>query len=263
MTIIQPISRQELARRRQRLRRQQRLKVLQTLWQTLAVGAIAYGGGWLISQPNWTIREPEQAIITGNQLVKTEALRSLLPIDYPQSLFRVEPDQIAMALESKGPIAKATVTRQLFPLGLTIAVIERLPVAIALSSENNESHTGLIDEQGIWMPMENYTSLTSFPLPTLKIIGDRRYYQEHWPEVYRALSSSPAEVLEINWQNPRNIILTTEVGPVHLGPYTSDFPRQLEVLDRMRKLPQQLDPSAMDYIDLSNPDSPYIQMNHQ
>ncbi|HBQ99226.1 MAG TPA: cell division protein FtsQ, partial [Cyanobacteria bacterium UBA11691] len=48
MTIIQPISKQELIERRKQLRQRQRLKVLQTLWQTVAVGAIAYGGGWLL-----------------------------------------------------------------------------------------------------------------------------------------------------------------------------------------------------------------------
>ncbi|MBP0030106.1 cell division protein FtsQ/DivIB [Roseofilum sp. Guam] len=259
MTIIQPISKQELIERRKQLRQRQRLKVLQTLWQTVAVGAIAYGGGWLLTQPNWAIREPEQVIITGNELVTTEALREILPIQYPQLVFRLQPDKIAQTLKAKGPVAQARVTRQLFPLRLTIEVSERFPVAIAIESRQSQT-VGLIDEQGIWMPMENYTELTSFPLPTLKIIGPLVHYQSYWPQAYTALKESPVQITELNWEDPKNLILTTELGQVHLGVYTPQFSKQLQVLDQMRQLPQQLDPRQMNYIDLRNPDAPSIEM---
>ncbi|MDJ1171396.1 FtsQ-type POTRA domain-containing protein [Roseofilum sp. BLCC_M154] len=259
MTLIQPISKQELLERRRKLRQKQRLKLLQTLWQTVAVGAIAYGGGWLLTQPNWAIRDPEQVVIRGNELLTTEALRELLPIKYPQSLFRVQPHEIAQTLEAKGPIAQAQVTRQLLPLRLTIEVSERKPVAIAMDSGQSKT-VGLIDEQGIWMPLESYTQLTSSALPTLKIIGPLAYYQSSWAEIYGVLKTSPVQIMELNWEDPKNLILTTELGKVHLGVYTPQLAKQLQVLDRMRQLPQQIPPGQMNYIDLRNPDDPSIEI---
>ncbi|MEQ8957911.1 MAG: cell division protein FtsQ/DivIB, partial [Coleofasciculus sp. C2-GNP5-27] len=47
---------------------------------------------------------------------------------------------------------------------------------------------------------------------------------------------------------------------VHLGPDSSQLAEQLAVLDRMRQLPTQLQPSQIAYIDLKNPDRPVIQM---
>jgi len=259
MTIIQPISKQELIERRKHLRQRQRLKVLQTLWQTVAVGAIAYGGGWLLTQPNWAIRDPEQVVITGNQLVTAEALREILPIEYPQSVFRLEPHEIAQTLEVNGPVAQARVTRQLFPLRLHIEVKERFPVAIAMTSRHNKT-VGLIDEQGIWMPLENYTQLTDFPLPSLKVMGQVSHYQSHWPQVYRVLKESPVHITKLNWEDPKNLILTTELGQVHLGTYTPNFAKQVQLLDQMRELHKQVAPGQLNYIDLRNPDAPSIEI---
>jgi cell division protein FtsQ len=55
-------------------------------------------------------------------------------------------------------------------------------------------------------------------------------------------------------------MITTEIGVVHLGAYSSQFTQQLRVLDQMRNLPEQVDLALVDYIDLQNPSSPVIQM---
>jgi cell division protein FtsQ len=79
--------------------------------------------------------------------------------------------------------------------------------------------------------------------------------------VYKAVSRSPVKVFEIDWQNPANLILKTELGKVHFGPYSSRFTEQLSILDRMRELPTHISPSQIAYIDLKNPEFPAIQMN--
>ena len=62
-----------------------------------------------------------------------------------------------------GPIAKAKVTRNLFPPSLTIEVAERLPVAVAqptaaLRSNSDKEKVGWLDARGGWMPSESYTA---------------------------------------------------------------------------------------------------------
>jgi len=211
--------------------------------------------------------------------LSADAVRSLLPIIYPKSLWELKSSSMARQLEAKGPIAKAVVTRHLFPPSLTVAVQERRPVAIAYrvtanpsqspsaGATSSDSPVGLLDPTGAWISLENYTTIDpSIPLPTLKVIGIDRQYRTQWATFYRDLdayqtrSANPVKILEINWSNPANLILITELGTVHLGTYDIRFPEQLRALTQMRQLPEKIDLAQLKYIDLTNPKTPLVQM---
>jgi cell division protein FtsQ len=268
MANIASVSQTELTTRRKKLRRARRIKSFQSLWRSLLAGGMATSLVWAITLPNWVIRKPEQIVIEGNHFLSSKTIRSLLPLSYPHSLLQVQPQAIAKSLESQAPIVKATVSRQLMPPGLTIQVVERKPVAIAQAptsqnakTSNPTSSSGLLDEQGVWLPKSSYTQLEQSPeLPTLKVIGSNAQYRPYWSEVYQAVIHSAVKVFEIDWQDPSNLILKTELGNVHFGPYSSRFSEQLGVLDRMRELPTHIQQSKIAYIDLKNPDFPAIQM---
>ncbi|MCW6053048.1 FtsQ-type POTRA domain-containing protein [Lyngbya sp. CCAP 1446/10] len=274
------VSQTELGRRREELRRQRRARSAAVLWQTVAASALAGGLLWWIAQPAWLIVRSEQVKVEGNQWLSDKAVRSLVPLSYPQSLWGIQPQALAEKLESTGPIAKAKVTRNLFPPSLTIEVAERLPVAVAqptavLKSSDKEK-VGWLDARGGWMPSESYTAVRSqnssigqsstqgtqpqHSLPTLKVIGPLEQYRTSWPKFYQGLSGLTVKVFEIDWQDPNNLILKTEIGTVHLGPYSSKTASQLQVLDRMRQLPKQLDSSLISYIDLKNPAAPIVHL---
>lgn len=266
MTNLGSVSTNELGRRRQQLRRQRRIKLVHVLWQVMAVSSLTGGLFWLINQPIWFIRQPEQIKVEGNQLLSDQMVRSLLPLSYPQSLWKIQPQALAESLESRGQIASANVTRQLFPPSLMINIQERQPVAVAyptsnISDNRNNQQIGWLDATGDWMPLENYTELEkSKQLPSLKVIGNINQYHPYWSPVYQALIRSPVKIQQINWEDPNNLILETEIGTVHLGPYSSKFPEQLRVIDRMRNVSQKLDKSEMMYFDLKNPNQPLVQM---
>lgn len=277
MTSIASVSQTELSQRRQKLRRQRRIKSFQAMWRAIFVAGLAGSLVWVTTLPAWVIRKPDQIAIEGNKTLSIQAIRSLLPLSYPQYLLRLQPQIIADKLELQPAIKEATVTRQMLPPGLTVQVTERQPVAIALRTRTRQTPAssqtasnrktrsqpglGLLDEQGVWMPLESYTELErTIPLPTLKIIGYRDEYRPYWSALYQAVSRSPVKVFEIDWQNPANLILKTEQGWVHCGAYTSRFAYQLTVLDRMRDLPAHFSTSEIAYIDLKNPDSPAIQL---
>ena len=286
MTSIAPVSQTELTQRRQKLRRQRQVKFFQASWRSLAATGLAGGAVWAATLPAWVIRKPEQITIKGNQFISAQTIRALLPIAYPQSLLKIQPQAITDTLKSKAPISEATVDRQLFPPGLTVRVQERNPVAIAqpvsskvsISSpqptskngqpaqtadlQTNSSQSGLLDENGVWTSLETYTSLNqSFKLPTLKVTGRLSQYRQNWITLHQTLSRSPVKVSEVNWEDPNNLILKTEIGFVHFGVYSSNFESQLKALDQMRRLPNHVNLSQLSYIDLRNPNSPVIQMN--
>lgn len=277
MTSIVSVSPADLNHRRQTLRRLRRRQIVHQIWRTIALGSLTSGLVWGVSQPVWTIQEPEQIAIEGNQLLSDRAIRSLLPLSYPQSLLRIEPQALAEQLESQqSVIAKATVSRQLFPPGLTVQIQERQPVAIALSQTHSPNQpfdtqqiktpsqigtVGLLDRKGTWIPWKNYTDIEkSLPLPALKIIGSRQQYLPYWSQLYQVVDRSPVKVSEIDCRNPDNLILKTELGIVHVGPYTAQLSEQLKVLDRMRQLSAKLNGRQIAYIDLKKPAAPAIQL---
>lgn len=298
MTSILSVSSAELSHRRKTLRRQRRRQLLCGIWRIIAISSLAGGLGWAATQPVWVIKQPEQINIEGNQILSDKGVRSLLSLSYPQSLLRIEPTKVAQQLETnQGLIAKASVSRQLFPPSLTVTVEEREPVITAVSVNPNvppiaatpsptepvkpkataetapsEEITppppttvpvGLIDAKGTWIPIANYHSAgQSLPLPTLRIIGDRQQYLPYWAEMYQILRRSPVKVSEIDWQNPANVILKTDIGTVHLGIYSSQFADQLAILDQMRQLSNQINGQKIVYIDLTDPNSPAVQLQY-
>lgn len=270
------VSPSELSERRRQRRRQRRLRAVQAAWRLLVVIALTGGAIWLIKSPVWIVQTADQVDVEGNELLSAERVRSLLPIQYPQPLWAIQPEQLARHLEAGGPIAQATITRRLLPPGIHVQIQERRPVAIAEAYEplapgrQPSPQTGLLDATGAWMPLEDYSRLNpTLDLPTLTVIGLREQEREQWQEIYAELqhfqetAQNPVNISTLDWQRPGNLILQTELGSVHFGVYqTPDkFATQLQALNQMRQLPAGIEPGQIEYIDLQNPEYPLLQMH--
>lgn len=262
-------SRHELTLRRQQLRQRRRTRAIQAVWRLVLVSGLAVAIAWGALLPIWVIYQPQQIIIQGNQLLSPQTIYDLLPIQYPQRLVSIKPEAIAQTLKSEAPVGEVAVIRQLFPPALIIRIQERRPVAIAHQSGSafvtgqpaGSSQVGLLDELGNWIPMQNVTELSQqIQLPELKVFGNVEQFHANWAVFYGEVSKSPVKISEIDWRDPANIILATELGVVHLGEFSPKLAQQLQVLDRMRRFPEKIDVSQLQYIDLRNPLSPSLMM---
>ncbi|HEY9763539.1 MAG TPA: FtsQ-type POTRA domain-containing protein [Trichocoleus sp.] len=266
MTDLSSISASELRDRRKTLRRQRRLHLLQGLWRILAMSGLTVGIFWAATRPLWLIRSADQIEVSGNELTSEKAIQSLITLDYPQPLLKVEPAAIAQQLESRAPITQATVVRRLLPPTLEITVQERVPVAVTLPPANAVDPTsyiqvGLLDADGVWMPQSSITFQNEKPkLPALKVQGMQEQYRVYWPKIYQAVTQSPVGISQLDWRDPNNLILHTDLGVVHTGPYSERFGATLATLDKMRDLTKQFDRKQIAYIDLTNPEQPSIQV---
>ncbi|MDF5734788.1 MULTISPECIES: cell division protein FtsQ/DivIB [unclassified Nostoc] len=265
MAGIISVSRTNLAQRRQKLRRHRRIKVIQAIWRTFAIIGLTGGLFWMAVQPVWMLKAPKQIVMkSGDKFLSDETAQSLLVLSYPQSLWRIEPSAIANSLKKQPTIAQATVRRRLFPPGLIIDIQERVPVAVTQTPGNKKVTIGLLDASGAWMPLEKYTSLNpTRKLPNLRVIGSPKQYCLYWTQLHQAISQSPVKVMEINCQNPTNLILKTELGNVHLGVPGPQMSEQIKVLAQMRHLGAKLNSGQIEYIDLKNPEIPLVQMNQE
>lgn len=267
MTNLTSVSKVKIKQRRKHLKRRRQLKLLQACWRSLLAGSIAGSLLWALVFPRWTLQQPSQVLVKGNQFLSAQAIRSQVQWSYPQLLLQIEPQQLSEKLESQAPIAEATITRQLLPPSLTIQVKERRPVALALPPEQlgdsgSPAEVGFIDKQGVWMPKSSYIAPgENFEIPNLKVVAFKARYRPYWSNIYQTIRHSTVEIFALDWRNPSNLILKTDLGNVHLGSaYTHQFQEQLAVLARMRNLHTQVDSNRIAYIDLTTPESPSVQM---
>ncbi|MGK7933245.1 MAG: cell division protein FtsQ/DivIB [Microcystaceae cyanobacterium] len=244
--------------RRQVLRNQRRWKFLQGIWRLILLIGLSGGLGWILSHPQWLIRSAAQIEIEGNELVSDGKIETLLGVSYPQTLWRFPSQTLEQQLEQQPPLDQVNLTRKLFPPQIVLNVEERTPIAFATS----QTQTGFLDSEGVFIPASFYQSKDKRLQFPLKVLGYLPTYREQWQSLYPHLQEFPLKIQQLDWRNPNNLILHTELGRVHLGTYKSHFPQQLTVLVKMKTLSSRIPQDRLNYIDISNPEQPTIQLKY-
>lgn len=272
MSDLSTPSAEDLINRRHALKRQRRVRNVQNLWRIVAVSGMAAGALWAIAHPPWLIESTDQIQVQGNEMLSAEAIRALIPLEYPQSLLKIEPQQLEDVLYAQSPIESVQINRQLFPPRLEVLVQERRPVAVTTPSRSRAASAseqpipvnqpGLIDDQGHWIAQYSNGQIDAdFELPTLTVRGFKPAYQSQWPTLYAAIQASVVDVSEIDWRSPNNLILQTELGTVHLGTYHPHrISEQLTALAQLHSLARTANTPEVEYIDLSNPQTPAVRI---
>ena len=231
---------------------------------------LSFTGGvfWFVTLPNWVITNNKQIEIEGNNLLSDDEVRSLIPLKYPQSLLQLSTQELSRNLQTLAPVKNIVIQKELFPPSLTITLEEKKPVAIALAPEIEEKtkkltikSIGYVDEDGVFVSNQVYQNLKENPeqLPKLKIIGTPQTYLPYWQELYGFISQSTVKINTIDWQNPTNLVLLTDLGKVYFGAYSSKkFPEQLMILEKLKPITQQVRREDIIYIDLTDPEIPSI-----
>lgn len=115
-------------RTRKELRWQRRIKFWQCTWRLVFLSGLTAGLFWGMKLPYWFIQGEEQIEINDNELMLDDDVRSLISLDYPQYLWRLDTNNIIQQLETTPPIIKAELSRELFPLKVKISILEENPL---------------------------------------------------------------------------------------------------------------------------------------
>lgn len=268
MTAKTSVSTTRLKNRRDELKSQRRWRNFVSVTRTLLIMSLTGGMFWFLTLPEWIIKDSQQIKIQGNELLTEDEIRSLIPLEYPQSLLQLSTKDLTEGLQKKIPLTNVVVTRELLPPNLTITVTEKKPVALALAVQMSPTtkksalkEVGYIDIDGVFVSNELYQNLAQKPelKPELKILGFPQTYLAYWEDFYSLLSQSSVKITQVDWQNPTNLVLNSELGTVYLGPYTSKFGQQLMVLEKLESITSKVPKERIIYIDLTDPEIPSIK----
>ncbi len=242
---------------RQTLRNQRRLKAWQGVWRFVALCSMTGGLIWSVSLPHWLIKEKSQIKIMGNERLHQEQIQQMLSMSYPQLIWELPIHQLTEKLQAEPPLKAVHITRQLLPVEVTVMVKERQPVAEATMG----GKVGFLDAEGVWIPKTFYQPEAKVkPSVKLKALGLDQQSLVYWKTIYPFILSSPVKIMAIDWRDPSNLILHTELGIVHCGTYGEQFSQQLTALGKLRQLPSRVAKERIIYIDLSNPDAPSVHL---
>ena len=259
----------DLAVRRQQLKTKRKIRFYQRVWRSLALIGFMGGMVWVARSPTWLLHSAEQIEVSDNQTLSDTNVRDLIPIAYPQTLLEVESNKLAQTLTEQASIESAKVSRRLLPPGLHVQITERQPVALALPNKIQPAQTipdqpfqepGLIDAQGYWMPRDSFSKIgAEIALPTFTVEGMRPSNAGNWQMIYHEIQRSPVEITAVNWSDPNNLILQSELGSVHIGAFGDQFAAQLTALDQLRSLPTKVNLDQVAFIDLKDPQNPLVE----
>lgn len=268
MTAKTSVSTTRLKNRRDELKNQRRWRNFVAVTRTLLIMSLTGGIFWFLTLPEWVIKDSQQIKIEGNELLTDEEIRSLIPLKYPQSLLQLPIKDLRESLHKKVPLTNVVVSRALLPPNLTIKITEKKPVAIALAVQVSPKtkkpalqEIGYIDIDGVFVSNELYQNLAKKQelKPPLKILGNPQMYLAYWKDFYDLLTQSSVKITQVDWQNPTNIVLTSELGKVYVGTYTSKFNQQLMILEKLKNITGKVPKERIIYIDLTDPEMPSIK----
>ena len=241
------------------LQHQNRQRLRISIWRCWVVSSLVVSSVAIITSTYWQIKKPSQVVLEEDIFVAESTIYSLLKLNYPQWLWTIPSHQLSNNLKSIPPILDAMVTKQMFPPQMKVRLQERVPVATALS----QGKIGFLDADGVWLEAKFYRyseDNQNFSLPQLKVINFQTQYRDTWSEIYRLLTMYPGiELLEVRWDEVAHLYLKTNIAKVYLGGDRSLLEQQFQVLARFPELSTQENLTGVEYLDLSNPNIPFIQ----
>ena len=111
------------------------------------------------------------------------------------------------------------------------------------------------------MPRNTFSELgAEVAPPALTVEGMRPGYEGAWQVIYQEIQRSPVKISAINWSDPNNLILQSDLGEVHIGAFGEQFAAQLTALDQLRSLNQAVNPEKIAFIDIKDPENPVIEV---
>ncbi len=255
MTASTPlITKNYLVARRQNLRHQKLWQQFKQVWRYGLLATAVAASVWLSQQSYWMLNDRQQITVTGQHHLATERIKTLLNLSLPLNLWQVEPQHLLTALQAEPLVRGVQVQRQLWPVGLTLQLQERTPIAQATTAQG----LGVVDNEGVWLSLQRYPQL---PRPALQLIGYSEDQRSLWQGLAPLLLASVVPIQQVYLQYPHDLILRSALGAVHLGRADPvQLQAQLTALAQLRLLPRRIDPERVAFIDLTDPQHPLVRL---
>jgi cell division protein FtsQ len=253
-SVSNPVTKAQFIARRMAIRRARQRIYLLNSWRFAVALVLAIALVGLVRSSWADIRGVEQITVESSKALAPSQVYEQLALTFPVPIYLLEPRQLEERLEVLPLVARAQVSRQLLPLSLHIAVQERVPVATAPRFGTE----GVVDAEGIWISCATYPKVER---PQLKVEGYTVQRQKDWQALYPLLEKAPVPIQRVDFNDPRNLILTTRLGTMWLGSLEPQrISQQFQTLKQLVPLTRKYAPEQIQYFDLRDPTMPAFHL---
>ncbi|MGK7909995.1 MAG: cell division protein FtsQ/DivIB [Synechococcus sp.] len=274
MSELKSTTRTHLKERRQQVRQQLRHQLQSRLWRWTLTAGLLVGGVYVARLPCWKVQVANSVRIQGNDLLDDRDILAFVPPIDSLYIWQVEPHRVEAAMLENPFLKSVSVRRQLFPPHISAEVEERQAIAVGRVAGT----PGFIDTEGQWVDSTDLSVESASEWPTLIVMGWEPAQKRDWAELLFVLQHSVVAIRTVDWRNPTNLILQTELGEVHFGqlpegthpdtplgrsPLARVVKERLQGLNQLSGLydgPCNCQPSDVDYINMSHPQLPTIAL---
>ncbi len=249
--------------RRQKIISEKRKYNLLIAWQLAVLTFTSFTLGWLFIKNGWESIDLRDIQIKGNKYISANQINIVTKHLFPNELIKINPLIIKRLLLKELPIEKISVSRILIPPRLEINLKERQPVAFAQRRNSNVIENGLIDKDGVWMPLEIYQKPFR-PKSSIYIEGWTLNHQKIIAKVLKQKDDlgSPLKKIMID-ANGELSIKTRDFAKVQLGTNFNSIGVQIKTIGHLSKnLPNSFMNVPGTVIDMRNPSKPEIKLKN-
>ena len=203
----------------------------------------------------------EDIRISGSQLFSQNDVANISTLKFPIRLIFIETNLLEKELKQNLSLKNVSVSRQIFPFGLTVHVNTRTPIAYGERILNNERILGFIDKDGIFIKKQNAEEIDLSRL-TIQVIGWKKKFKKTLSAIFIAQENYEFEIIKITF-SPNGFLTLEErnLKTIFLGFNPNLINYQLRIIKKLKnEFKKKNFSEKIDNIDLTDPNKPKIKV---
>jgi len=199
--------------------------------------------------------------ISGSELFSQNDVVNNSSLKFPIRLIFIKTNFLEKELKQNLSLKNVSVSRQIFPFGLTVKVKTRTPLAFGEIILNDEKIFGFFDKDGIFISKKNAEEIDLSKL-TIQVFGWKEKFKKILSEILIAQENYEFEIVKINFS--KNGFLTVEeknLKRIFLGFNPNLINYQLQIINKLNnEFKKNNFSEKIDNIDLTDPNKPKIKV---
>ena len=199
--------------------------------------------------------------ISGSELFSQNDVVNNSSVKFPIRLIFIKTNFLEKELKQNLSLKNVSVSRQIFPFGLSVKVKTRTPIAYGERILNDEKIFGFFDKDGIFINKKNAEEIDLSKL-TIEVLGWKENFKKILSEILIAQENYEFEIVKIKFS--KNGFLTVEernLKTIFLGFNPNVINYQLQIINNLNnEFKKNNFTEKIDNIDLTDPNKPKIKV---
>ena len=205
--------------------------------------------------------DTENIKISGSEFFSQNDVVNNSSLNFPIRLIFVETNLLEKELKQNLSLKNVSVNRELFPFGLKVHIISRIPIAYGERILNDEKILGFIDKDGIFINKQNVDEKKLNKL-TIQVFGWKEKFKKLLSEIFIAIENYELEIVKITFSSDGFLTIEEEdLKTIFFGFKPNLINYQLQIINNLKnEFKKNSFSKKLDNIDLTNPDKPKIKV---